>query len=279
MSDSQQGRGFEAPRAGSGDATGAAVAAPSAVAAALEKPAVAADNAVHATPFHPGGKFPIRFFGREPRLTKPLVCGSYISNRIDVLPRRTPSGCLAQWITFQEEKNMSRGRRSLVFAPFVVASLTLIPVVMISQANAQSTGYAEHRPIVGGATRINPWGALADIVKQAVAPYGWDVQVCYNCAGGENEVIDVEDKKNGVSSHLQSYVAGVGWRTSVACRLHRATAAKWSHRFWNCITAICLVGVQRNGKQVGRHRSPPFQGLAPSCYDRFAVVFDRCSDS
>jgi TRAP transporter TAXI family solute receptor len=99
----------------------------------------------------------------------------------------------------QEEKNMSRGRRSLVFAPFVVASLTLIPVVMISQANAQSTGYAEHRPIVGGATRINPWGALADIVKQAVAPYGWDVQVCYNCAGGENEVIDVEDKKNGVS--------------------------------------------------------------------------------
>jgi uncharacterized protein len=94
---------------------------------------------------------------------------------------------------------MSRGRRSIVFAPFIVAFLILIPSAMLSQANAQSTGYAAHRPIVGGATRINPWGALADIVKQAVASYGWDVQVCYNCAGGEKEVIDVETKVNGTT--------------------------------------------------------------------------------
>jgi hypothetical protein len=40
---------------------------------------------------------------------------------------------------------------------------------------------------------------LADIVKQAVAPYGWDVQVCYSCAGGEQEVIDVENKYNAAS--------------------------------------------------------------------------------
>jgi hypothetical protein len=95
---------------------------------------------------------------------------------------------------------MNLRRRSLVLAPFVVASLILIPSAMISQANAQNTGYAEYRPVLGGATRINPWGALADIVKQAVAPYGWDVQVCYNCAGGENEVIDVEDKKTAPAS-------------------------------------------------------------------------------
>jgi len=49
-------------RAGSGDATGAAVAAPSAVAAALEKPAVAADNAVHGDAFSPRRQVPNSLF-------------------------------------------------------------------------------------------------------------------------------------------------------------------------------------------------------------------------
>jgi len=80
-----------------------------------------------------------------------------------------------------------------------LGALTLIAPSLIAPAAAQSTGYAQHRPVVGGATRINPWGALADIVKEAVAPYGWDVQVCYNCAGGEKEVIDVENKVNGTT--------------------------------------------------------------------------------
>jgi uncharacterized protein len=102
--------------------------------------------------------------------------------------------------TTEEEKTMNRRHLFIiVFAPFVFMSLILIPPAMISQANAQNTGYAQHRPVLGGATRINPWGALADIVKQAVAPYGWDVQVCYSCAGGEKEVINVENKVNAAS--------------------------------------------------------------------------------
>lgn len=78
------------------------------------------------------------------------------------------------------------------------AALLLIAPSMISTASAQ-TGYASHSPVLGAATRINPWGQLADIVKQAVAPYGWDIQICYNCAGGEKEVIDVENKVNGTT--------------------------------------------------------------------------------
>ena len=26
-----------------------------------------------------------------------------------------------------------------------------------------------------------PWGVLAGVVQKAVKPYGYDVQVCYNC--------------------------------------------------------------------------------------------------
>src|SRR5213595_3385591 len=52
---------------------------------------------------------------------------------------------------------------------------------------AQSTGYAAKRPVFGGACPTCPWGAMADIVKAALKPHGWDVQVCYYCAGGPRE--------------------------------------------------------------------------------------------
>ena len=30
-----------------------------------------------------------------------------------------------------------------------------------------------------------PWGNMADIVKQIMKPYGWDIQICYVCAGSD----------------------------------------------------------------------------------------------
>ena len=94
---------------------------------------------------------------------------------------------------------MSCRRASIAFAPLAALAVLLISASMIPQARAQNTGYASHRPVLGAATRVNPWGALAEIVKQAVAAYGWDVQICYNCAGGEKEVINVENKVNGAT--------------------------------------------------------------------------------
>ena len=56
-----------------------------------------------------------------------------------------------------------------------------------SRPAAQSTGFAAKRPVFGGACPTCPWGAMADIVKAALKPHGWDVQVCYSCAGGPRE--------------------------------------------------------------------------------------------
>src|SRR5579872_764123 len=42
-------------------------------------------------------------------------------------------------------------------------------------------GIAHHRPVFGGACKSCPWGAMADVVKAALEPYGYDVQVCYHC--------------------------------------------------------------------------------------------------
>ncbi|MFB3776673.1 MAG: TAXI family TRAP transporter solute-binding subunit [Bryobacteraceae bacterium] len=46
---------------------------------------------------------------------------------------------------------------------------------------APQTGIAAKRPVFGGACKICPWGAMAEVVQAAMKPYGWDVQICYNC--------------------------------------------------------------------------------------------------
>ena len=48
-------------------------------------------------------------------------------------------------------------------------------------ANAQELGIKAKKPVLGAACKVCPWGALADIVKQAMQPYGYDVQICYDC--------------------------------------------------------------------------------------------------
>ena len=43
------------------------------------------------------------------------------------------------------------------------------------------TGIAAKRPVFGGACKLCPWGAMAEVVQAAMKPYGFDVQICYNC--------------------------------------------------------------------------------------------------
>jgi hypothetical protein len=50
-------------------------------------------------------------------------------------------------------------------------------------APAEETGFAVKRPVIGAACATCPWGAVADVIKAAMEPRGWDVLVCYNCSG------------------------------------------------------------------------------------------------
>lgn len=47
-------------------------------------------------------------------------------------------------------------------------------------ATAQ-TSIRDKKPVFGGACRLCPWGAMAEVVQAAMKPYGYDVQICYNC--------------------------------------------------------------------------------------------------
>ncbi|HUB81998.1 MAG TPA: TAXI family TRAP transporter solute-binding subunit [Bryobacteraceae bacterium] len=61
-------------------------------------------------------------------------------------------------------------------------SALLLLLTAASLAGAQ-TGIKEKKPVFGGACRICPWGAMAEVVQAAMKPYGYDVQICYNCNG------------------------------------------------------------------------------------------------
>jgi uncharacterized protein len=45
----------------------------------------------------------------------------------------------------------------------------------------QENGLARRRPIMAGACLTCVWGPLAVLTKVALAPLGYDVQICYNC--------------------------------------------------------------------------------------------------
>ena len=77
-------------------------------------------------------------------------------------------------------------------------------------AAGKKTGYAIKKPVFGGACKTCPWGAMAEIVKAAMQPYGYDIQICYSCAGGAEEARIVAGAKmpppwtpvNGLASSL-----------------------------------------------------------------------------
>jgi uncharacterized protein len=70
--------------------------------------------------------------------------------------------------------------------------LGLFSLGLYSQDAAQPYGVAAKRPVIGGACANCPWGALADKVKAAMVPLGYDVQVCYVCSGDESTRIVAE---------------------------------------------------------------------------------------
>jgi len=58
----------------------------------------------------------------------------------------------------------------------------LVPVLLAisSLAGAQSS-IQQKKLVFGGACRLCPWGAMAEVVQAAMKPYGYDVRICYNC--------------------------------------------------------------------------------------------------
>jgi TRAP transporter TAXI family solute receptor len=84
-------------------------------------------------------------------------------------------------------------RRLAVLLPLL---LLITLVAGGPRAGAQSNGIAAKRPIFGASCPTCPWGAMADAVKAAMQPAGYDVQICYSCGGPARSVRLVADGSN-----------------------------------------------------------------------------------
>ena len=58
---------------------------------------------------------------------------------------------------------------------------SLMVALLAATALAGQAGIKEKKPVFGGACKICPWGAMAEVVQAAMKPYGYDVRICYNC--------------------------------------------------------------------------------------------------
>jgi TRAP-type uncharacterized transport system substrate-binding protein len=54
-------------------------------------------------------------------------------------------------------------------------------------------GLALKRPVVAASCRECPWGAIADVLKEMIAPTGHDLRVCYTCSMANNPRIVAGD--------------------------------------------------------------------------------------
>jgi len=63
-----------------------------------------------------------------------------------------------------------------------------------SAAGPKETGVDIKKPVLGAACKVCPWGALAEVVRAAMAPSGYDVKICYNCSMADAPRI-VDDRR------------------------------------------------------------------------------------
>ena len=64
---------------------------------------------------------------------------------------------------------------------WMVLCLGALLAADFSTARAQELGIKAKKPVFGASCKTCPWGALAEVLKAALQPYGYDLQICYNC--------------------------------------------------------------------------------------------------
>lgn len=85
---------------------------------------------------------------------------------------------------------MPSNRLGRVFGSLVIGTFLALGTQLARAQNGgvpKTTGFDLKKPVVGAACPICPWGGMALVVKEAMAHYGWDIQICYYCAGGPRE--------------------------------------------------------------------------------------------
>ncbi|MGH9590240.1 MAG: hypothetical protein ACRD25_07580 [Terracidiphilus sp.] len=83
---------------------------------------------------------------------------------------------------------------SKAFALIVLVAALLSPIGA-QDGTVHATGIGLKRPVFGAACRLCPWGAMGQVVKDAMHFYGYDVQICHNCNAAAAPIIVSEARR------------------------------------------------------------------------------------
>ena len=78
-----------------------------------------------------------------------------------------------------------RNRTAFAFV-FGLVLLLSFALGAAGSSAAPELGLAAKKPVVAAACKLCPWGAIADVLKEALKPQGYDLQICYTCSRGNN---------------------------------------------------------------------------------------------
>jgi len=68
----------------------------------------------------------------------------------------------------------------------IALGLASIALLGAQTGTVPTSGIGIKKPVFGGACKLCPWGAMAQVVKNAMQFYGYDVQLCYNCNAADS---------------------------------------------------------------------------------------------
>src|SRR5438105_3357719 len=76
-------------------------------------------------------------------------------------------------------------RMGSIVSMAIGAATLLLPATSFAEQSSAATGVSVKRPVLQAACDHCPWGALGNVLKAMMVKYGYDVQVCLSCSGGE----------------------------------------------------------------------------------------------
>jgi len=125
---------------------------------------------------------------------------------------------------------------------------------------AQEFGIAAKRPVLQAACQNCPWGALGDIVKKVMAPYGYDVAICYSCSG-ENSVRFVSKRLVSAEISDRQFAEGTVYRPEAAIDfgITQSERVRWAYEGTDIYKND---GPLKNLRIIARIESPSYLMIA-----------------
>jgi TRAP-type uncharacterized transport system substrate-binding protein len=98
--------------------------------------------------------------------------------------RRSLSGLVAGLLLVTMPSVAGRAQQAPPPRPAAAAPAAAKPVPppAVTRVGDEEWGIAVKRPVMQAACKYCPWGALAEVVKKMMAPYGYEVAICHSCS-------------------------------------------------------------------------------------------------